>query len=245
MTQAVREIVLDVETTGRSQAEHKIIEVCAIAIEGSRETGEVYHQMFNPEREVEYGAEQVHGWSWEKLKGFPLFRREARRLADFLGDSPIVAHNGKFDIGFLQKEFAAAHVPVTLGPLVDTLKIARDLWPTQKNNLDAICTRLGIDRSEREKHGALIDVRLLIQAYVKMTGRDQLIPMNAAPAAVAEAAAKGAVAASAGLFSGRAARAVPLPSADEIARHEAFVARLGDKAKGIAPIWLREAASAV
>jgi len=247
---AEREIVLDVETTGRKAGTDRIIEVCAIVIEGARETGEVFHQMFDPEREVEPGAEAIHGWNWDKLKRFPPFRREARRLADFLGSTPIVAHNGSFDMRFLEAEFAAANMGVRLGELRDTLKIARRLYPTQKNDLDSLCNRLGVDRSGRDKHGALIDVQLLMQVYVKMLGRDQLLPVGGSePEAVAAAAA--AVLAEAGvparpsIFSGRARRPVAGPSEDEIARHLAFVSKLGDAAKGVTPIWLREAVANV
>jgi DNA polymerase-3 subunit epsilon len=245
MERAEREIVLDVETTGRKAGTDRIIEVCAIVIEGTQETGEVFHQMFNPEREVEPGAEAIHGWNWDKLRDFPVFRQEGRRLADFLGTTPIVAHNGSFDMRFLEAEFAAARMNVTLGPLRDTLKIARGLYPTQKNDLDSLCKRLGVDISGRQLHGAFIDVNLLMQVYVKMLGRDQLIPTADRAPAAEGAAAQAAVEAElvrAGLFAGRPPRHAPVPTEDELARHAAFVERLGDKAKGLLPVWLRDAA---
>jgi DNA polymerase-3 subunit epsilon len=138
-------------------------------------TGNVFHAYFNPERDMPMEAERVHGLSITFLSDKPLFATRAAELLEFIGDSPLVAHNAQFDFGFLNCELRACDFPeVSLDRMIDTLGIARKRHPGAKHSLDALCVRYGIDRSMREKHGALLDAELLAQVYVELTGGRQI-----------------------------------------------------------------------
>ncbi len=172
----MREIVFDTETTGLDpHSGDRLVEIGCIEMVNRVATGKSYHAYFNPERDMPIEAEQVHGLSAAFLSDKPLFRDRVSELLAFLGDAPLVAHNAQFDFGFLNRELATCgHAEVALDRMVDTLAIARRRHPGAKHSLDALCTRYGVDRSHRVKHGALLDAELLAQVYVELTGGRQI-----------------------------------------------------------------------
>lgn len=170
-----RQVVLDTETTGLDPAQgHRVIEIGCVELLDRRLSGRHFHYYLNPEREVESGAIEVHGISNEFLADKPLFAQVADELLDFLGDADLVIHNAAFDLGFLDNEFTL------LGRehgrlqdrcrVIDTLALARALHPGQKNRLDDLCRRYGVDNSQRELHGALLDAEILADVYLRMSG---------------------------------------------------------------------------
>lgn len=172
----MREIIFDTETTGFDPLTgDRMVEIGCIEMIGRVMTGETYHAYFNPQRAMPAAAEQVHGLSDRFLSDKPLFVQKADELIAFLGDSPLVAHNASFDFGFLNNELQlCGQAPVAMDRMVDTVAMARVKHPGAKLSLDALCTRYGIDRSHRVKHGALLDAELLAQLYIELTGGRQI-----------------------------------------------------------------------
>jgi DNA polymerase III subunit epsilon len=173
----VREVVFDTETTGLSASGgDRLVEIGCVELVGRRETGRHFHVYINPERGMPAEAEAVHGLSEAFLADKPLFAEVAEELLAFLGDdTPLIAHNANFDFGFINAELARLSlVPLATERMVDTVAMARRLHPGGKHSLDALCTRYGIDRSHRIKHGALLDAELLAQLYIEMTGGRQI-----------------------------------------------------------------------
>lgn len=174
----MREIVFDTETTGFDpglDGGDRMVEIGCIEMIERVETGRTFHCYFNPEREMAEGAYKVHGLSTQFLSDKPLFAQKAQELCDFLGDANLVAHNANFDFKFLNAELEWAGLPIiSLDRMVDTLAIARSKHPGSPATLDALCTRYGIDRSQRVKHGALLDAELLTQVYIELTGGRQI-----------------------------------------------------------------------
>jgi DNA polymerase-3 subunit epsilon len=171
----MRQIVLDTETTGLSTAQgHRIIEIGAIELVNRRVTGREFHRFLNPERDIDEGAERVHGISRADLETAPRFQEVADELLEFIKDAELVIHNAEFDVGFLEYELGLMKHPrpsITEHALVlDTLSLARELHPGQRNSLDALCKRYEVDASNRDLHGALIDADLLARVYLAMTG---------------------------------------------------------------------------
>lgn len=169
----MRQIILDTETTGLDpQQGHRIIEIGCVELVDRRLTGNHYHQYVNPAREVEAGAIQVHGITNEFLADKPLFAVIARAFLDFIAGSELVIHNAPFDIGFIDHEFALLGLPpVTQAcTVLDTLGLARQRHPGQRNSLDALCKRYGVDNTQRDLHGALLDAEILADVYLIMTG---------------------------------------------------------------------------
>ncbi|MEM8498346.1 MAG: DNA polymerase III subunit epsilon [Pseudomonadota bacterium] len=170
----MRQIVLDTETTGlEPRAGHRIIEIGAVEIEKRRLTGKHYHQYVNPEREIDEGAQEVHGISLESLQDKPLFAGIAEEFIEFVRGAELVIHNAPFDVGFLDNELALLGHPVRISDIcsvVDSLVLARQKHPGQKNNLDALCKRYDVDNSQRDLHGALLDAEILADVYLVMTG---------------------------------------------------------------------------
>lgn len=223
----MREIVFDTETTGFKFSEgDRLVEIGCVELVNRVETGATFHRYFNPGRPMPKEAEAVHGLSDAFLADKPAFHTAIDELLDFLGDSPLIAHNASFDFGFLNGELGAAkRDPISLTRMVDTLAIARSRHPGAKHTLDALCVRFGIDRSRRVLHGALLDAQLLSQVYVELMGGRQIgFGLDAGPAEVADAVE--AVAPS---------RARPprqfSASEAELAVHAAFVGTLKD------PLW--------
>lgn len=181
----MREIVLDTETTGLSPlGGDRMVEIGCVELFNRVETGRTFHAYFNPCRPMPSGAEAVHGLSDVFLSDKPLFGDICEELIAFLEDTKIVAHNAPFDFGFLNHELAlCGRELVCMTRMIDTLPIARQRLPGAKHSLDALCTRYGVDRSIRIKHGALIDAQLLAQVYVELTGGRQIgLGLAAAPA---------------------------------------------------------------
>ena len=182
----MRQIVLDTETTGLDPAQgHRVIEIGCLEILNRRVSGATYHVYLNPEREIDAGAIQVHGLTNEFLADKPRFADAAAEFLEFVRDAELVIHNAPFDVGFLNAELARlGGEPVTRHcGVVDTLKLAKEMHPGQKNNLDALCKRYAVDNSGRAYHGALLDAQLLAEVYLAMTrGQETLGIEVAAPA---------------------------------------------------------------
>jgi DNA polymerase-3 subunit epsilon len=172
----MREIIFDTETTGLDpKTGDRMVEIGCIEMIDRVETGRTFHAYFNPERDMPPEAERVHGLSAAFLATKPRFAETADELLAFLGDAPLVAHNAGFDFGFLNNELERiGRAAICMERMVDTVALARKKHPGAKLSLDALCTRYGIDRSHRVKHGALLDAELLAQVYVELTGGRQI-----------------------------------------------------------------------
>lgn len=176
----MRQVILDTETTGLdANLGHRIIEVAAVEMINRRLTGNHFHQYLNPQREIDPGAQQVHGISLEFLQDKPFFRDIAQDFIEFISGAELIIHNAPFDLGFLNSELKLIGLePVgKYSPdVIDTLKMAKDLRPGQKNNLDALCRHYQVDNSSRTLHGALLDTELLAEVYLAMTrGQNSLM----------------------------------------------------------------------
>jgi DNA polymerase III subunit epsilon len=225
----MREIVFDTETTGLDPKQgDRIVEIGCIELVNRVETGNTYHAYFNPSMAMPSIAEQVHGLGDAFLSDKPYFEDTVEDLLDFLGDSPLVAHNAMFDFGFLNAELGhCGRLHISMSRMIDTLAMSKARHPGAKHSLDALCTRYGVDRSHRVNHGALLDAALLSQVYIELTGGRQIgLDMMAPPVLNSVSSGFDVV------------RANPLrqprthqASADEIARHRDFVATLND------PLW--------
>lgn len=172
----MREIIFDTETTGLDpKTGDRLVEIGCIEMVNRVLTGRSFHAYYNPDRSMPAAAEAVHGLSESFLSDKPRFAESAEELLEFLGDSPLIAHNAGFDFGFLNAELGlCGFAPVSLDRMVDTVALARVRHPGAKLSLDALCTRYGIDRSHRTKHGALLDAELLAQVYVELRGGRQI-----------------------------------------------------------------------
>ncbi|NCP10601.1 MAG: DNA polymerase III subunit epsilon [Sphingomonadales bacterium] len=221
----MREIVFDTETTGFDpKTGDRIVEIGCIELIDRVETGATYHAYFNPCRPMPPGAEAIHGLGDAFLANKPKFAEKARELLDFLGDAKLIAHNAPFDFGFLNAELGlCGHPIVSLDRMIDTIAIARTLHPGAKHSLDALCTRYGIDRSHRIKHGALLDAELLTQLYIELTGGRQI----GFDIGVAAGAASSPSCATANAAARRYREPRPHHAgAAELARHAAFIATI-------------------
>ena len=234
----MREIVFDTETTGLDpRTGDRMVEIGCIEIVNLMPTGRSFHAYYNPERDMPAGAEAVHGLSAAFLSDKPLFRDGAADLLAFIGDDPLVAHNAGFDFGFLNNELELCGLtPVDTGRMVDTVALARKRHPGAKLSLDALCSRYGIDRSHRVKHGALLDAELLAQVYVELRGGRQIGLELAADAASSQSGDTHQPATLQLRQAPTGARREPRPhaaSAAELARHAEFVGKMK------APLWLK------
>jgi DNA polymerase-3 subunit epsilon len=231
----MREIVFDTETTGLSpQNGDRIVEIGCVEMFNRCETGRHFHSYFNPCRPMPSEAEAVHGLSDRFLSDKPIFADVCEDLIAFIADSPMIAHNASFDFGFINHELTQCGRPlVCTTRMVDTLVLARQKFPGAKHSLDALCTRFGVDRSQRVKHGALLDAQLLAQVYVELTGGRQI-----GLTLVAERSGQAPAAES---FAGESAPVALVvrpprphePSDAELAAHAAFLLTIKD------PIWNR------
>jgi DNA polymerase-3 subunit epsilon len=237
----MREIVFDTETTGLSPlAGDRMVEIGCVELYNRCETGRTWHAYFNPDRDMPSGAEAVHGLSARFLSDKPRFHEKVEELLEFIGDSPMIAHNAGFDFAFINHELNNCGRPlVCTSRMVDTLALARQRHPGAKHSLDALCTRFGVDRSARVKHGALIDAQLLAQVYVELTGGRQIgLSLGAdreVPRILADAIDGGEAAPLTVVVRPPRPHA---PSEEELARHAAFLTGLTD------PIWHRLTESA-
>jgi len=179
----MRQIVLDTETTGLEPSQgHRVIEIGCVELVNRRLTGNHYHQYLQPDRDIDPGAVEVHGITNEFLADKPRFPDVMDDFLAFVSGAELVIHNAPFDVGFLNHELRLAARAKTIADLcgvTDTLMLARKLHPGQKNNLDALCRRYGIDNSQREKHGALLDAEILADVYLTMTGGQASLSLGA------------------------------------------------------------------
>ncbi|HCM06330.1 MAG TPA: DNA polymerase III subunit epsilon [Oceanospirillales bacterium] len=169
----MRQVVLDTETTGiGAEKGHRIIEIGCVELVDRKLTGRHYHQYVNPQRPSDEEAVAVHGITDEFLADKPFFEQVAQSFYDFIDGAELVIHNAPFDVGFMDMEFRRVGMPETTSfcSILDTLVLARDMHPGQRNSLDALCRRYGIDNSHRELHGALLDAEILSDVYLMMTG---------------------------------------------------------------------------
>ena len=175
-----RQVVFDTETTGLS-AENgdRILEIGCVELLHRKLTGRRLHLYINPERESEEGALRVHGLTTEFLSDKPKFAEVADQILDFMRDAEIIIHNAAFDVGFINKELERLNLPPLashVAGIVDTLALAKEMFPGKRNSLDALCDRLGVDNSARTLHGALLDAELLADVYICLTrGQDALL----------------------------------------------------------------------
>lgn len=228
----MRQIFLDTETTGLDPAQgHRIIEIAAVEVINRRFTQNRYHVYLNPDREIDAGAQQVHGITLESLQDKPHFPDIVDDFLAFIVDAELVIHNAPFDIGFLNHELGMLgrdKIEAICGAITDTLKMAKELRPGQRNNLDALCRHYGVDNSGRTLHGALLDAELLADVYLAMTRGQETLMMDIGLTAAQHEA---------NLPVGeRRPLKVIAVSPDELEAHASYVDDL-DKACGGASMW--------
>jgi DNA polymerase-3 subunit epsilon len=235
----MRQICLDTETTGLNPRDgHRIIEVACIELVNRRLTGHHLHKYVHPERDIDAGAQAVHGITLEFLADKPKFADIADEFLEFINGAQLIIHNAPFDLGFLNAELdRLGRVPVetVCSGVIDTLKDAKALHPGKRNSLDALCERYDIDNSGRTLHGALLDTELLAEVYLAMTrGQNALmIEPDEAPRLMLGADGK---------VRERKPLAILRASAEEIAEHERMLAAIDKESKG-ACVWLAAAAT--
>ena len=178
----MRQIFLDTETTGLDPAQgHRVIEIAAVEVINRRLTNNHFHIYLNPDREIDVGAQQVHGISLEFLQDKPRFPDVAEEFLKFIAGGELIIHNAPFDVGFLNMELglmSRGRLQDCCVNIIDTLKMAKEMRPGQRNNLDALCRVFGVDNSSRTLHGALLDAELLADVYLAMTRGQESLMMD-------------------------------------------------------------------
>tara|TARA_B100000795_G_scaffold87413_1_gene63611 strand:+ start:359 stop:1027 length:669 start_codon:yes stop_codon:yes gene_type:complete len=178
----VRQVFLDTETTGLDPNQgHRIIEIAAVEMNNRQLTQNYYHTYINPERAIDSGAQEVHGITLDLLKDKPLFKNIASEFLNFIKDSEIIIHNAPFDVGFINMELGKISLDkleTYAFSIFDTLKLAKEIRPGQRNNLDALCRAYDIDNTSRSFHGALLDAQLLGDVYLGMTRGQEAFSIN-------------------------------------------------------------------
>jgi|SRR5690554_1041451 len=236
-----RQIVLDTETTGLESAQgHRIIEIGCVEVINRKLTGKHYHQYINPKRDIDAGAMEVHGISQEMLADKPVFAQIRDDFMAFIAGAELVIHNAPFDIGFIDAELRrldSRHNTIALNnAVVDTLLLARGKHPGQKNNLDALCKRYGVDNSQRELHGALLDAEILADVYLLMTGGQTALMLGSGDGS------EGGDDSSGGEIKRLDSNRRPLPvlraGADELQQHQEKLESI-DKASSGKCLWLQ------
>lgn len=245
--QIVRQVVLDTETTGMNmtgqpQIGHNIIEIGAVEVINRRLTGRTFHVYIKPPREVDEEAIRVHGITNEFLQDKPVFAEIADDFLAFIKGAELIIHNAPFDVAFMDQEFSYLKDPppktAEMCTVTDSLQLARKMYPGKRNNLDALCDRLGIDNSKRVLHGALLDAEILADVFLMMTGGQiaLLVDEENTTAQIGEEVVK---------ISYDLSNAVVLNASDEeLNAHETFLALIEKKSKGNC-IWLHQAAENV
>jgi DNA polymerase-3 subunit epsilon len=233
----MRQIVLDVETTGlEASAGHRIIEIGCVEILNRRPTGQKFHRFLNPEREIDAGALAVHGIELARLQTAPKFAEIAAELLAFIEGSELIIHNAPFDVGFLDAELARlgeSRCVSAVCKVLDTLALARSLHPGQRNSLDALCKRYSVDNTKRELHGALLDAGILVDVYLAMTGGQSALALDMSGGR--GASTRNNIAAAPARMPG-IALTLAAASPDELRQHEAML-DLIDKASGGKAVW--------
>ena len=236
----MRQIVLDTETTGlEPRLGHRIIEIGCVEVVDRKVTGKRYHQYINPEREIDEGAEEVHGISTAFLADKPLFADIVDDFLNFIRGAELVIHNAPFDVGFIDHELNQLnqqnnHVE-KISTVLDTLVLARKMHPGQKNNLDALCKRYDIDNSQRDLHGALLDAEILAETYLAMTGGQTMLSLGGNSGGIEngqEVSKPREVNVDANKLR------VICPSSEELALHEARLSGIDDLSGGEC-VWLK------
>lgn len=212
----MRQIFFDTETTGIKPPDHRVIEIGCVEVINRKLTGNHFHVYINPQREVDEGAFRVHGLSYDQLKDKPLFEEVADEFIEFVKGAEILAHNAPFDVGFLNSEFKHINKTISLeslGQITDTLKIARQLRPRQRNSLDALCQFYGVENSHRKLHGALLDAELLANMYLKMTAGQHHLELKSTLASETHALKQNSQA-----TDSRKSKIIVKPSTDELSK---------------------------
>ncbi len=236
MTDQLREIIFDTETTGLNAKEgDRVIEIGAVELINRFPTGKTFHLFVNPEgKEVHPDALNIHGISNEFLSDKPIFSEILEEFLGFFATGNLVAHNADFDIGFLNAELARVdHPGIDPSRVVDTLKIARRKFPGQRNSLDALCSRFAVDNSHREKHGALLDSELLAEVYIELLGGRQAtltLDNNQDLGSGNTQNSQGAGESGISSFGERPRKLPPRISRQELEAHQAFIDSIGDHA---------------
>lgn len=239
----MRQIVLDTETTGLDVTQgHRLVEIGAVELINRRPTERRFHCYLNPQREIDPGAFQVHGLTLERLSSEPVFADVAQDFLEFVTGAELIIHNAPFDLGFLNAELAGFNP--SCGTLqsrcavIDTLLLARERHPGQRNSLDALCKRYDIDNSGRALHGALLDARILAEVYLAMTGGQSALVLEAA-AAISSAVVDRNEARVVALDRDTRAQSIVVvePTADERDVHERMLETM--RGLGVEPIFER------
>jgi len=232
----MRQVVLDTETTGLEvEQQHRVIEIGCVELFNRRLTGRKFHQYLNPERDIDPGAQAVHGLTRERLAKEPTFSAVQGEFLEFIRDAELIIHNAPFDVAFLNAELARAEALQQIHEIcrvLDTLALARQMHPGQRNNLDALCKRYSVDNSHRDYHGALLDARILAEVYLAMTGGQANLTLSAESHGARSRARPGAAARADAPRTFIVIRA----GEEELAAHEHILALL-DKASGSKTVW--------
>src|SRR6202167_1934729 len=235
----MRQVVLDTETTGLEvEQQHRVIEIGCVELFNRRLTGRTYHQYLNPERDIDQGAQQVHGLTRQRLAKEPTFSQVHPEFLEFIRDAELIIHNAPFDVAFLNAELARAELAHRIDGLcrvLDSLALARQMHPGQRNNLDALCKRYSVDNSHRDYHGALLDARILAEVYLAMTGGQAKLILSAE---MDTARSRAARLDAPNPLSDSVRVAVVMANEEELAAHEHVLALL-DKASGGETVWRR------
>ncbi len=233
----MRQVILDTETTGLEPEQgHRIIEIGCVELVNRRKTGRTFHRYLRPDREVDRGAIQVHGLTNEFLAQQPRFADVVEELIEFISGAELIIHNAAFDLAFLDAELKRLPGPLrqvrNICAVVDTLPMARQMHPGQRNSLDALCKRYGIDNSHRELHGALLDAQILLDVYLSMTGGQTALILGESTDASSDIAFEPVAA----IIRPRGLLRVLRATEEELVAHERMLATI-DKSSGGKTIW--------
>jgi DNA polymerase-3 subunit epsilon len=239
MDELKRQLVLDTETTGLEPSQgHRIIEIGVVEMIDRRLTGNNFHIYLQPDREIDAGAIEVHGITNEFLADKPRFEDIAQELADYLRGAEVIIHNAPFDVGFIDAEYQRMENGLTMESLcevIDTLVMAREMHPGQRNSLDALCGRYDVDNKHRTKHGALLDSEILADVYLAMTGGQKSLGWEADDDKEGDSNTKGIRRVNREGLSLR----VLMANADELAAHEERLDAMASS--GTSPVWRQDA----
>jgi DNA polymerase III subunit epsilon len=231
----MRHLILDTETTGLDpKLGHRIIEVAALELVDRRPTGRFLHFHVDPEREIDAGATEVHGITWEQLRGKAKFAERAQELIEFVRGAEWVIHNAPFDVAFLDAELTRIGLPCCTeiaARVHDTLALARETFPGKRNSLDALCERYGVDNTGRTLHGALLDAQLLSEVWLALTRGQETLAIDRLVVTTTGAARIGEERVDLSRIR------VIAPTAEEIAAHDAYLAALDRDSRGHC-LWL-------
>ena len=229
----MRQIILDTETTGLDPKQgHRIIEVAGVEFVNRRPTGRHIHFYLDPEREIDSGATDVHGLTWDMLRDKARFADVVDEFLEFARGAQWIIHNAPFDIAFIDEELKRVNLPsvaAVAADVIDTLSLAREHFPGKKNSLDALCERFGVANAHRTLHGAMLDAQLLAEVYLAMTrGQETLTIDIVVPMAIVDGTLTAETLAEVRVL---------MPSADELDLHRAYLAELQRESRG-ACLWV-------